>query len=50
VSGDNGRPIVVERPESQAARALAEIAKRVAARMSVISLAQGDAIPLQVIG
>ena len=50
VSGDNGRPIVVERPESQAARALFEIAQRVAARMSVVSLAQGDPIPLQVIG
>ena len=50
VSGDTGRPIVAEWPESPAARALAEIAQRVAARMSVVSLAQGDAIPLQVIG
>lgn len=50
VGGDNGRPVVVDHPTSQAARALDEIAQRVAARVSVLSFAQQDAIPLQVIG
>jgi ATP-binding protein involved in chromosome partitioning len=50
VGGDIGRPVVVERPESPAARALAEIARQVAARISVLSFSQQDAIPLQVIG
>jgi ATP-binding protein involved in chromosome partitioning len=50
VGGDSGRPVVVERPDSPAAQALQEIAQQVAARVSVLSFAQQDAIPLQVIG
>jgi ATP-binding protein involved in chromosome partitioning len=50
VGGDNGRPVVVERPDSPAAQALDEIAQRIAARISVLSFSQQDAIPLQVIG
>jgi ATP-binding protein involved in chromosome partitioning len=50
VGGDNGRPVVVERPDSQAAKALNEIAEKVAARVSVIAYSGQDMIPLQVIG
>ena len=50
LSGDNGRPVVIEQPDSHTARALVEVAQRVAARVSVLNLTQQDAIPLQVIG
>jgi ATP-binding protein involved in chromosome partitioning len=38
VSGDDGRPIVIAHPESEAAQALRELARRVAARISVLTL------------
>ncbi len=50
VGGDSGHPVVAERPDSPAARALSEVAQRVAARVSVISFSQQDVVPLQVIG
>jgi ATP-binding protein involved in chromosome partitioning len=50
VGGDNGRPVLVEQPDSQAAQALSEIAQKVAARVSVVSISQQESIPLQVIG
>ncbi len=39
--GDTGRPIVVHRPDSAAAKALRELAREVAARVSVLAYAQG---------
>jgi len=50
LGGDTGRPVVVERMDSPAATALREIAQKVAARVSVVSHLQQDAIPLQVVG
>jgi ATP-binding protein involved in chromosome partitioning len=50
VGGDVGRPVVIDRPDSPAAQALAAIAKQVAARVSVLSFSQQNAVPLQVIG
>jgi ATP-binding protein involved in chromosome partitioning len=50
VGGDNGRPVVVEGPDSPAAQALIEIAQKVAARVSVLSFAGQEPIPLQGIG
>ncbi len=50
VGGDTGRPVVIDQPDSPAAQALAQVAKQVAARVSVLSFAQKDTIPLQVIG
>jgi ATP-binding protein involved in chromosome partitioning len=50
VGSDNGRPVIVDQPDAPAAQAFAQIAKRVAARVSVLSLSHQDAIPLQVIG
>ena len=50
--GDDGRPIVVAFPESEAAQALRRIARDVAARVSVLTLqVQADnIIPITMIG
>ncbi len=50
--GDNGEPIVVAFPDSEAAQAIREISRLVAARVSVITLqSQADnIIPIQMIG
>jgi ATP-binding protein involved in chromosome partitioning len=52
IGGDSGEPIVVAYPDSPAAQALNEIAQRVAARISVLTLASHDAnfIPIEMIG
>jgi ATP-binding protein involved in chromosome partitioning len=42
VGGDDGRPIVMDAPDSPAAQALLRIAGEVAARVSVLTLSQGD--------
>lgn len=50
IGGDSGNPIVVANPESPAAQALTEITYLVAARISVLTLANQDAmIPIQMI-
>jgi ATP-binding protein involved in chromosome partitioning len=52
VGGDSGNPVVVEHPDSDAAKALEEISRKVAARVSVLTL-QKEAdgiIPIQMIG
>lgn len=48
--GDTGRPVVIAASDSPAAQALAQMAKEVAARMSVVTLSQADVIPLTTIG
>ncbi|MCA0453142.1 MAG: Mrp/NBP35 family ATP-binding protein [Chloroflexi bacterium] len=48
--GDYGRPIVVTQPENPAAVAFQEMAKTIAARVSVVMLQTSDVIPLNVIG
>jgi ATP-binding protein involved in chromosome partitioning len=50
VGGDQGRPVLVQAPQSPAAKALVEIAQRVAARVSTLSHGKQDVIPLQVVG
>jgi len=40
VGGDSGEPVVVSRPDSEAAKALKSIAEQVAARVSVEALNQ----------
>ncbi|MFW5940983.1 MAG: Mrp/NBP35 family ATP-binding protein [Chloroflexota bacterium] len=48
--GDTGEPIVVSHPDSPAARAFDEISQKVAARVSVLTLANEDnVIPIQMI-
>lgn len=52
VGGDSGQPIVIAYPESEAAEALNDVARKVAARVSVLTLqkqAEG-VIPIQMIG
>jgi len=51
IGGDSGQPIVVVDPESPAGKAFAEITPVVAARVSVLTLANQDTmIPIQMIG
>jgi ATP-binding protein involved in chromosome partitioning len=49
IGGDNGRPIVVEAPDSPAGLAFRELARAVASRASVAILASSDVIPLKII-
>jgi ATP-binding protein involved in chromosome partitioning len=48
--GDYGRPVVITEPENPAGQAFQELAKQVAARVSVVMLQNNDVIPLNVIG
>jgi ATP-binding protein involved in chromosome partitioning len=50
VGGDSGRPVVVSYPESEAAKRITEIAKQVAARVSVLNFQQNNVIPISIIG
>ncbi len=51
VGGDIGEPIIIVHPDSPAALAIAEIMPKVAARISVITLAnQSSMIPIKMIG
>lgn len=51
IGGDVGQPIVVAAPDSPAAQAFAEITPRVAARVSVLTLAnRSNVIPIQMVG
>ncbi|HLY28767.1 MAG TPA: Mrp/NBP35 family ATP-binding protein [Aggregatilineales bacterium] len=48
--GDTGRPIVIGIPDSPAAEAFRQLARSVAARISVVQFQSADVIPLNVIG
>lgn len=48
--GDNGRPVVVHDPTSPAGSAFLDLAKIIAARVSVVAMAKADVIPLNIIG
>ena len=51
MGGDAGQPVVAAYPDSAAAEALAEIAQKVAAKVSVLTLQQdNNFIPIQMIG
>jgi ATP-binding protein involved in chromosome partitioning len=52
VGGDSGQPIVVAYPQSEAAAALNEVARKVAARVSVLTLQKQSegVIPIQMVG
>jgi ATP-binding protein involved in chromosome partitioning len=47
--GDSGRPIVVAHPDSAAARALREIAEKLAARISVAALGGKNELPINIV-
>ncbi len=48
--GDSGEPVVVTQPESAAGRALAHIARDIAAKVSVAAVQQSNIIPINMIG
>lgn len=50
IGGDYGRPISLSAPDSPASEAFQQLAKTVAARVSVVMLQSADVIPLTVIG
>lgn len=52
VGGDSGEPILITDPDSPASTALKDIAQKVAARVSVLTLSNQDAnmIPIEMIG
>lgn len=51
VGGDSGNPIVISHPDSEAARALREIARLIAAKISVLTLSrQNNFIPIEMVG
>ena len=50
LSGDNGKPVVVANPDSEAATALKSLAEAVAARISVEALGQDSAPTINIIG
>ena len=49
VGGDSGKPILVSKPESPAAKALTEIAQQVAAKISVAALGQENTVPINIV-
>jgi ATP-binding protein involved in chromosome partitioning len=49
VGGDNGHPVVADDPDSEAGQAFGALAQTVAARISVMLLAQPQTISLKVI-
>jgi ATP-binding protein involved in chromosome partitioning len=49
VGGDSGKPIVVAKPESVTAKALTDIARNVAAKISVAALGQENALPINIV-
>ena len=50
IGGASGRPIVVAAPDSEAAKRITDIAKQVAARVSVLNFQQNNVIPISIIG
>jgi ATP-binding protein involved in chromosome partitioning len=48
--GDEGIPVVIKAPNSPVARALTEISKDVAAKISVAAMQKSDFIPINMIG
>jgi ATP-binding protein involved in chromosome partitioning len=49
VGGDSGKPITVTHPDSPAAKTLTDIAKNVAAKVSVAALGQENALPINIV-
>jgi ATP-binding protein involved in chromosome partitioning len=49
IGGDNGKPIVISEPESDAAKALISLAEIVAAHISVAALTESNAPTIDVI-
>jgi ATP-binding protein involved in chromosome partitioning len=50
IGGDSGKPVVESYPDSEAAKRISEIAKQVAARVSVLNYQQNNVVPINIIG
>jgi ATP-binding protein involved in chromosome partitioning len=50
VGGDTGAPVVISKPESAPAKALRDLAEKVAARLSVEALQGGSGVSINVVG
>jgi ATP-binding protein involved in chromosome partitioning len=48
-SGDSGKPVVLENPESDAAKAFIVVAKKIAAKISVLAMEGKKHIPLEIV-
>lgn len=49
IGGDTGKPIVKSHPESQAAKAILEIAQKVAAKASVAAMTVNSSLPINIV-
>jgi ATP-binding protein involved in chromosome partitioning len=49
IGGDSGKPIVDSFPESPVALALTEIAKKIAAKVSVAALSAKNEMPINIV-
>jgi ATP-binding protein involved in chromosome partitioning len=49
IGGDSGKPIVVSHPDSAPAKALTEIAQKIAAQVSVAALSTKNELPINIV-
>jgi ATP-binding protein involved in chromosome partitioning len=49
VGGDDGKPVIIENPNSPAAKALRNIAEQIAAKISVAALEKNNMVPITII-
>jgi ATP-binding protein involved in chromosome partitioning len=49
LAGDNGKPVLASKPESEAAQALKAIAEQVAAKISLAALGGDNAVPINIV-
>ncbi len=49
IGGDTGKPIVVSHPESPVAKALTEIAQKIAAKVSIAALSTKNELPINIV-
>jgi ATP-binding protein involved in chromosome partitioning len=49
IGGDSGKPVLVSKPDSAAAKSLHEIARQVAAKISVAALGGENALPINIV-
>src|SRR5829696_7145093 len=50
IGGDSGMPIVISHPDSVAAKALTELAQKIAAQVSVAALSAKNEMPINIVG
>jgi ATP-binding protein involved in chromosome partitioning len=49
IGGDTGKPIVISYPDSPVAKALTEIAQKIAAKVSVAALSGKNEVPINIV-